>query len=61
MDPNTIELTNLTKSFEYTKLASKIDSCEDVKELQNIAKSFCKLYYKQQETISTIGLPSMAD
>ena len=61
MDPNTIELTNLTKSFEYTKLASKIDSCDDVQELRNFAKSFCKLYYKQQETISKIGLPSMAD
>jgi len=25
--------------------------------LKNIAKSFAKLYYKQQETISIIGIP----
>jgi hypothetical protein len=61
MDPNTIELTNLSKSFEYAKLASHIEECRDVNELQNIAKSFCKLYYKQQETISIIGLPSISD
>jgi len=58
MDPDTIVLSNLTKSFEYTKIANEIESCENIKELQNIAKSFCKLYYKQQETMSFIGLPT---
>ena len=58
MDPDTIELNNLTKSFEYTKLASEIDSCDDRDQLRNIAKSFIKLYYKQQETISVIGIPN---
>lgn len=57
MDPNEIELNNLAKSFAYAKLASQIDECEDKEELKNIAKSFCKLYYKQQETIAVIGLP----
>ena len=56
MDPNEIELKNLTKSFEYTKIASEIDGCDDRETLKNIAKSFCKLYYKQQETMSVIGL-----
>lgn len=56
MDPNEITLTNLTKSFEYTKIASEIDGCDDRETLKNIAKSFCKLYYKQQETMSLIGL-----
>jgi len=56
MDPNEIELKNLTKSFEYTKIASEIDGCNDISELRNVAKSFCKLYYKQQETMSLIGL-----
>ena len=56
MDPDTIELSNLSKQFAYTKLASEIDSCDDREELKNIAKSFCKLYYKQQETMSLIGL-----
>jgi|TARA_R100000081_G_C4767097_1_gene143372 hypothetical protein len=57
MNPNEIELKNLTKSFEYHKLASEIDNCDDKDELRNLAKSFVKLYFKQQETISIIGLP----
>jgi len=57
MDPNEIELKNLAKSFAYAKLATQIDECEDKNELKNIAKAFCKLYYKQQETIEVIGLP----
>ena len=56
MDPDTIELSNLSEQFAYTKLASQIDSCDDRDELKNIAKSFAKLYYKQQETMSIIGL-----
>jgi len=57
MDPDSIELSNLSKQFAYTKLASQIDSCDDRDELKNIAKSFCKLYYKQQETMAVIGIP----
>jgi hypothetical protein len=56
MDPDTIELNNLSKQFAYTKVAAEIDSCDDRDELKNIAKSFCKLYYKQQETMKLIGL-----
>ena len=50
MDPNNIEIKGLEKSFAYQKIASEIDSCEDLEMLKNIAKSFAKLYYKQQET-----------
>ena len=57
MDPNEIELKNLAKSFAYTKMASQIDECNDKEELRNIAKSFCKLYYKPQEAIEVNGLP----
>jgi len=60
MDPNKITLENLTKSFAYTKIASEIDKCEDKDMLRNIAKSFCKLYYKQQETMSCMGIPQGA-
>jgi len=56
MDPNEIQLNNLSKSFAYQKIATEIDSCDDRDMLKNIAKSFCKLYYKQQETMQTIGL-----
>ena len=57
MDPNDIELSNLSKSFAYQKLATQIDECDDRDELRNIAKSLIKLYYKQQETIAVIGIP----
>tara|TARA_R110002012_G_scaffold179245_1_gene344828 strand:- start:433 stop:615 length:183 start_codon:yes stop_codon:yes gene_type:complete len=58
MDPNDIELSNLSKSFAYQKLAAQIDNCDDRDELRNIAKSFIKLYYKQQETMAVIGIPN---
>lgn len=56
MDPDTIELKNLSKSFAYQKIASEIDDCNDLETIRNIAKSFCKLYYKQQETMQMIGI-----
>ena len=54
MDKTTLK--NLSKSFAYQKLAAEIDDCDDRDELRNIAKSFIKLYYKQQETMSVIGI-----
>ena len=57
MDPDTIELKNLSKSFAYQKIATDIDNCDDRNMLKNIAKSFAKLYYKQQETMAVIGIP----
>ena len=56
MDPDQIELKNLSKSFAYQQIASDIDNCEDREMLKNIAKSFAKLYYKLLETMSVIGL-----
>ena len=38
------------------KIATDIDNCDDRDTLKNIAKSFAKLYYKQQETMQVIGL-----
>ena len=40
MDPDKIELENLSRSFEYFKYASEIDKIEDIVELKNIAKSY---------------------
>ena len=56
MDPNDITLENLSKSFEYTKLANEIDSCDDRDMVKDIAKSYAKLYLKQQEVVSGLGL-----
>ena len=58
MDPDSIELNNLSKSFAYQKTATDIDNCNDIDILKDIAKSFCKLYYKQQETMQIIGIPN---
>ena len=44
MNPEKINLENLSKSFEYFKYASEIDSISDVDQLRNIAKSYFKLY-----------------
>ena len=60
MDPNSIQLTNLNKSFEYEKIARGIDSIIDIDELKNFAKSFAKLYLKQQEVLLELKWPNPA-
>tara|TARA_B100000902_G_C26692061_1_gene612958 strand:- start:289 stop:462 length:174 start_codon:yes stop_codon:yes gene_type:complete len=55
MNPDEIQLQNLTKSFEYTKLAREIDTCNSVEELKNIAKCYVKLYLRTQEAVASIG------
>ncbi|BCU98991.1 MAG: hypothetical protein CM15mV24_2160 [Bellamyvirus sp.] len=42
MDPTNITLDNLTKIFEYTKLASEIDRW-DIEQVKNIANVFVNL------------------
>lgn len=56
MDPDKISLENLSKSFEYFKLASEVDQMDSVEELRNLAKSYIKLYFKQQEVVGNMGL-----
>ena len=58
MDPDKINLENLSKSFEYFKYATEIDSIDDIEQLKNIAKSYFKLYLKQQETLLSMGVPN---
>lgn len=54
MDPNSITLENLSKSFEYFKISAEIDAISDIDDLKNIAKCYFKLYLKQQEVVSDI-------
>ena len=54
MNPEEITLSNLSKSFEYTKMSNKIDECSSIDVLRDMAKCFAKLYFKQQETIAKI-------
>jgi hypothetical protein len=52
MDPDKISLENITKLFEYEKLSRDIDSIDDLEILKNLAKSYIKLYLKQQEVVA---------
>lgn len=54
MDPDKIKLENLSKNFEYTKASIEIDAIDDLDNLKNIAKSYLKLYMKQQEVLSEL-------
>jgi hypothetical protein len=58
MDPTKIDLENISKLFEYEKIAREIDGCNNTDQLKNIAKSYIKLYFKQQEVISSLGIIS---
>ena len=58
MDPYQIKLETMSKMFAYEQQARLIEECNDIDELQNIYKSYAKLYFKQQEVVSAIGLPS---
>ena len=59
MNPNEIELENLSKNFEYFKYSSEIDRIDDVEQLKNIAKCYYKLYLKQQEVISNFSIKGL--
>ena len=52
MNPNDIQLEDMNKLFEYEKLSRDIDSIEDIETLRNLAKSYIKLYFKQQEVVA---------
>lgn len=54
MDPDIINLENMNKMFEYEKIARNIDSINDIELIKNYAKSYVKLYLKQQEVISKL-------
>ena len=56
MDPDDIKLGELSKQFAYQKLANEIDGCDSLSTLKDIAKSYAKLYLKQQEVVGTLGL-----
>lgn len=55
MNPDDITLANLTKSFEYTKIAREIDTVTEVEALRLVAKCYAKLYLKTQETVGSLG------
>ena len=54
MDPNQIELKTINKLFEYEKQTRIIDNLDE-DQLKIFCRLYCKLYLKQQETISSLG------
>jgi hypothetical protein len=52
MNPDSIELSNLTKSFEYAKFSNQVDNIDNMSDLKTLVKCYFKLYLKQQEIIS---------
>jgi hypothetical protein len=56
MNPDDIELENLSKIFEYERISREIDSCDNIELLKNIAKCYVKLYFKQQETVASMSI-----
>lgn len=52
MNPDKITLEDINKLFEYEKIVRDIDNIDDIKIIRDFAKSYVKLYLKQQEVIS---------
>ena len=59
MNPDDIKLDSMEKMFAYTKMANEIDAINEVEMLKDVAKSYCKLYFKQQEVVNKLNLESI--
>jgi hypothetical protein len=59
MNPDKITLDNLNKNFEYERISREIDSCDDIDQLKNIAKSYVKLHLKYQETLTSLNFGNL--
>lgn len=59
MNPDDIKLDSMEKMFAYTTMANEIDALNDVEMIKNIAKSYCKLFFKQQEVVKNLNLESI--
>ena len=57
MDPDQIQLEDLSKSFEYMKACIEIDTVDDIDQIKIIAKAYMKLYLKQQEVLKDLIKP----
>ncbi len=55
MDPNSIQLEDINKLFEYEMQSREIDECNDIEKLRTMLRISIKLYMKQQEVIKELG------
>jgi hypothetical protein len=51
MKPEEIDLSTISKMFEYEKHSRVIDTL-NIEELRTFAKIYCKMYLRQQEVLS---------
>ena len=56
MNPDNIELDNLSKIFEYEKISRELESCTNIDLIKNICRCYVKLYLKQQETLTSLDM-----
>lgn len=56
MNPNDIELKNLSKVFEYEKLSRELDNCNNLDEIREKAKYCIKLYLSTLEVYTELGV-----
>jgi len=54
MNPEEISLESIDKLFEYEKHCRTLDHLSK-DELIQVAKFYCKLYFKQQEVIASLA------
>ena len=54
LDPEKVVLTELTKQFEYEKIARELDECDNLEVMRAAAKCFLKLQLKTQETLTVL-------
>jgi hypothetical protein len=59
MNPNELNLETVSKLFEFEKISREIDSCTNIDLLKNLCKCYVKLYMKQEEVVSSLGLPNL--
>jgi len=59
LDPSSISLSTPSKSFAYEKISREVENCDDLSVLKDALRCYVKLYFKQQETMSIIGIPSI--
>ena len=55
-NPDEIELTDLSKQFEYIKMSNEIDNCSNIEELKLATKCYVKLYLATLETITNLQI-----
>lgn len=54
MNPNEITLDTPSKAFAFEQTARDLDKIKDPEVLRNVAKTYVKLYMKQQEVLRKI-------